>query len=119
MLSSFVIKWLGVPRCLSSVAMYGKGIVELPISSLTEEFNCAKVRLEMTLTQSKDPEVRRVAPTVNTERKWKLKQAVQLNLHLGIGVSWAVFSMGEGGAEGGTQVYPRGVRLLQEKRGKW
>ena len=41
----FVRKWLGVPRCLSIVALYGKGIVELPISSLTEEFKCAKVRL--------------------------------------------------------------------------
>jgi hypothetical protein len=77
MINSFVRKWLGVPRCLSSVALYGKGIVELPISNLTEEFKCAKVRLEMTLTQSKDPVVRRVAPTVNAGRKWKPKQAVQ------------------------------------------
>ena len=57
--------------------VYCLGIVELPISSLTEELKCAKVRLEMTLTQSKDPVVRRVAPTVNAGRKWKPKQAVQ------------------------------------------
>ena len=50
------------PRCPSSVALYGKGIVEWPISSLKEELKCAKVRLEMTLTQSKDPVVRRVHP---------------------------------------------------------
>ena len=31
----------------------------------------------MTPTQSKDPVVRRVAPTVNAGRKWKPKQAVQ------------------------------------------
>ncbi|KAK0145573.1 hypothetical protein N1851_015527 [Merluccius polli] len=77
MINSFVRKWLGVPRCLSSVALYGKGIVELPISSLTEEFKCAKARLEMTLTQSKDPVVRKVAPTVKAGRKWNPEQAVK------------------------------------------
>ena len=78
MINSFIRKWLGVPRCLSSAALYGKGILELPVSSLTEEFKCAKVRLEMTLTQSKDPVVRSVAPTVKTGRKWNPKEAVQL-----------------------------------------
>lgn len=46
----------------------GKGILELPISHLTEEFKCAKVRLEMPLTQSKDPVVKSVAPTVKSGR---------------------------------------------------
>lgn len=38
---------------------------------------CAKARLEMTLTQSKDLVVKLVAPTVKSGRKWKAKQAVQ------------------------------------------
>ena len=74
-INSFVRKWLGVPRCLSSVAMYGKGIVELPISSLTEEFKCAKV---------------------DWNDSYLLKQVVQLNLPLGIGVWWAVGGLREG-----------------------
>ena len=77
LINSFIRKWLGAPRCLSSVALYGKGMLELPVSSLTEEYKCAKVRLEMTLTQSKDPVVRGAAPTVKTGRKWKPKEAVQ------------------------------------------
>ncbi|MCI0139902.1 hypothetical protein [Enterococcus faecalis] len=35
--NTYVKKWLGVPRCLSSVALYGKGILQLPINSLVEE----------------------------------------------------------------------------------
>ena len=46
MINSFIRKWLGVPRCLSGAALYGKGILELPVSSLTEEFKCTKVRLD-------------------------------------------------------------------------
>jgi len=51
-LSSYIRKWLGVPRCLSRVGLYSKGILQLPVSALTEEFKCAKVRLEMILVES-------------------------------------------------------------------
>ena len=36
-----------LPRCLGSVALYGKGILQLSISSLTEEFKRIKVRAEL------------------------------------------------------------------------
>lgn len=63
MINSFVRKWLRVPRCLSSAAWYGKAILELPISNLTEEFKCSlgQARLSMTLTQSKVPVLKLVA----------------------------------------------------------
>ena len=54
-ISSYARKWLGLPWCLSSIGLYGKGVLELLISSLSEENKCAKVRLEMTLTDSRDP----------------------------------------------------------------
>ena len=47
LVSSFARKWLGFPRCLSNIALYGKGILELPLSSLTEEYKSTKVKLEM------------------------------------------------------------------------
>ena len=34
-LSSFAKKWLGLPRCFSSIGLSGRGILELPVSSLT------------------------------------------------------------------------------------
>ncbi|TWW63624.1 hypothetical protein D4764_03G0006320 [Takifugu flavidus] len=71
-----VRKWLGLPRCLSSIGLYGNGVLSLPISSLVEEYKCAKARLEMTLTESRDPFVRGAAPTLATGRKWKPSAAV-------------------------------------------
>jgi len=52
LISSYIRKWLGVPHCLSREGLYSKGILQLPVSALTEEFKCAKVRLEMTLVES-------------------------------------------------------------------
>ncbi|KAK2864561.1 hypothetical protein Q7C36_003715 [Tachysurus vachellii] len=48
-------KWLGLPRCLSSIGFYGKGMLHLPISSLVEDYKCAKVRLELMLLDLSDP----------------------------------------------------------------
>lgn len=70
MISSFARKWLGLPRCLSNIGLYRKGILELPIFSLTEEYKCTIVRLEMTLKESCDPCVAPVALTLATRRKW-------------------------------------------------
>lgn len=47
LVNSYARKWLGLPRCLSSIELYGKGILELPISSLAKEYKCGKVRLEI------------------------------------------------------------------------
>ncbi len=37
-MTSYVKKWLGVPRCLTNISLHGKGVLELPITSLTEEY---------------------------------------------------------------------------------
>ncbi|KAL7868614.1 hypothetical protein SRHO_G00099980 [Serrasalmus rhombeus] len=62
-----VRRWLVLPRCMSSVGLYVDGPLSLPISSLTEEYKCAKARLEMTLSESRDPLVRCAAPALRTE----------------------------------------------------
>ncbi len=74
---SFAKKWLGLPRCITNTALYGKGILGLPVSSLTEEFKCAKVGLEMTLTESQNPNVAQTAPTLSTGREWTPAVATQ------------------------------------------
>jgi len=53
-----------------------KGILQLPVSALTEELKCAKVRLEMTLVESHDTCEREAAPVVKTGRKWSAKKSV-------------------------------------------
>ena len=70
LVNSYVRKWLGLPRCISSIGLYGKGMLHLPTSSLAEEYKCAKVRLEMMLLDSSDPFVAQAAPILATGRKW-------------------------------------------------
>ena len=55
---------MALRACLSTVALYGKGILELSMTSLVEEVQCAKSSLEMTIT------VKNTAPTVKTEKTW-------------------------------------------------
>ena len=50
--TAYIKKWLGVPRCLTTIGLYGDGVLKLPLTSLTEEFKCAKTRLQMTLNES-------------------------------------------------------------------
>lgn len=72
---------VGVPRCLSSLALNGQGLLQLPLSSLTEEFKCMKVRLEMTLMESNDTAIQAVTPTLATRKKWTAKmQYIKQNL---------------------------------------
>jgi len=76
LISSYIRKWLEVSQCLSRVGLYSKGILQLPVSALTEEFKCAKVRLEMTLVESHEKCVREAAPVLKTGRKWSAKKSV-------------------------------------------
>lgn len=52
LISLFAKKWLGLPRCFRSIGLYQRGILELPLSSLEEEFKCTKVRLKMIMSES-------------------------------------------------------------------
>lgn len=63
-------KWLGLSRCLSSIGLYGKGILDLPISSLSEEYKFVKVRLELMLQDSSNPIIAQVAPKLATGGSW-------------------------------------------------
>lgn len=73
---SYVKKWLKLLKCLGNVGLYSNWMQSLPIPSLVEEFKCAKVRLEMSLTDSQDPIMRGAASTVAVGRKWTPATAV-------------------------------------------
>ncbi len=76
-MTSYLKKWLGVPRCLTNISLYGKGVLELPITSLTEEYKCSKVRLQMTLKDSRDQTISNAVSLLLTGRKWTPSDAVQ------------------------------------------
>lgn len=76
-MSSHVRKWVGLPRCLTSIGLYGNGALSLPISRLMEECKCAKVRWDTLLKESRDTVVRYASPNLVTGRKWNPARAVQ------------------------------------------
>ena len=51
---------------VSTVTLYGKGILALLMTSLGKEFKCAKISLEMTSSQSKDPVVKNTVSVSHT-----------------------------------------------------
>ena len=77
LISFYIRKWLGVSRCLCTVALYGKGILQLPLSSLVEEFKCTKVRTELLLAGSKDVVVSKMVQNPTKGRTWNSRMAAQ------------------------------------------
>lgn len=57
-------KWLGIPPSFTSVGLYTRsGQVQLPLSSVVEEFKVAKCRVVMMYQDSTDEKVRRAGVT--------------------------------------------------------
>ena len=76
--SSYLRKWLGVPRSMTDVALYSTTAkLQLPTTSLVEEFKVAKARTFLMLRDSKDPVIREAQPDVPTGRKWVVAEAVE------------------------------------------
>ena len=71
-------KWLGVPPSFTSIGLYGKtNKLQLPLSSLVEEFKFAKSRLVLTLRDSPDEFIRDAGIETRTSRKWSATEAVK------------------------------------------
>ncbi|KAL7388165.1 hypothetical protein ABVT39_008471 [Epinephelus coioides] len=75
--NSFIRKWLGLPRCLSSVSLYGKNTLQLPLKSIITGFRQEKVRLVMELRDSTDEMVRDMNTRVVTGSKWRAEEEVK------------------------------------------
>ena len=77
-ISTYIRKWLGVPRSLSNIAFYGHStMLHLPLTSLIEEFKVTKAHLYMTLRDSEDQVVKDTLPEVRTGVKWSAKEEVE------------------------------------------
>ncbi|KAK0152038.1 hypothetical protein N1851_006609 [Merluccius polli] len=71
-ISQFLRKWLGLPRSLSSIALYGHSTkLHLPLSGLTEEF-----KRGVESRDSRDTKVAAAGILVKTGRKWHAQEAV-------------------------------------------
>lgn len=74
--NNFIRKWLGLPRGLSNVALFGKNMLTLPLKSISLGYKQEKVRLVFQLRDSPDPTVRNARAQVRTGRKWDAVQTV-------------------------------------------
>ena len=71
-------KWLGVPPYFSKVGLCtNSGNIQLPISSLVEEFKIGKVRLHMMMKDSADEIIRKAYPEIKSGIKWSAVKAAQ------------------------------------------
>ena len=84
--NKYLRKWLGVPPCFSKVGLYtNSGNLQLPISSLVEEFKIGKVRLHMMMKDSADKIIRKAYPEIKSCTKWsavKTAQEVECSLRI-------------------------------------
>jgi hypothetical protein len=70
-------KWLGVPPSFTSIGLYGRSNkLQVPLTSLVEEFKVAKTRFVVTMRQSQDQLTRKAGIETRTGRKWSASKAV-------------------------------------------
>lgn len=77
--SGYLRRWLGLPRSLCSAALYGNTTkLQLPFSSLDEEFRVSRTREAMMYRDSKDSRVAAAGIKVRTGRKWKAQEGLEV-----------------------------------------
>lgn len=72
-------KWLGIPPSFTSVGLYiTSGQLQLPLSSLVEEFQVAKCRVAMTFRESRDRKISVAGIRTRSGRKWDATASLAL-----------------------------------------
>ena len=83
--NKYLLKWLGVPPCFSEVGLYtNSGNLQLPISSLVEEFKIGKAHLHM-MMDSVNNVIQKAYPEIKSGMKWsafKATQELECNLQI-------------------------------------
>ncbi|XP_053183947.1 LOW QUALITY PROTEIN: uncharacterized protein LOC128367182 [Scomber japonicus] len=78
-ISCYLRRWLGLPRSLTSAALYGRSNkLQLPINSLEEEIRVSRTREALVYRDSKDSRVAAAGIVVRTGRKWKAQEGLEL-----------------------------------------
>lgn len=71
-------KWSGLPKSLSSIALYGNiGKLTLPLKPIQEKSKVLRAREVLELCKSTEPKVSGAGLAVRTGRKWKAEAAVE------------------------------------------
>ncbi|XP_054628013.1 uncharacterized protein LOC129179159 [Dunckerocampus dactyliophorus] len=76
-ISTYLRRWMGFPRSLCSVALYGRtNKLQLPFSSLDEEFRVSRTSEALLYRDSKDSKVASAGIVVRTGRKWRAQDGL-------------------------------------------
>lgn len=88
-MSSFPWKWLGLPRSLTSSALYGtSNTLLLPFRDLREEFKVAPTREVLQYRGSRDCKVSRACTEVRTRGKKKSAGVVEEQVNISVGITF-------------------------------
>lgn len=74
--NSFTRKWLGLPRCLSEVGLFGRNTLQMPLQSISLGYKLEKARLVLELKESTDETLRNAKAKVLSGRKWNAQTEV-------------------------------------------
>ena len=75
--NKFIRRWLGVPPSFSTVGLHSTSTkLQLPTTSLVEDFQRGKARMLLMLHESADQVIRDAQPEIKTGRKWSARAAV-------------------------------------------
>ncbi|XP_052236077.1 uncharacterized protein LOC127847893 [Dreissena polymorpha] len=78
MINKSLRRWFGLPSCMTSIGLYNRtGMLQLPLSSIVEEYKVSKARLVLTLRDSSDMSIRNAGIEVKTGRRWSASNAVE------------------------------------------
>ncbi|RXN33882.1 hypothetical protein ROHU_015321 [Labeo rohita] len=70
-------RWLGIPPSFTSLGLYIRsGQLQLPLSSVVEEFKVAKCRLSLIYRDSRDQLTRKAGVRTRSGRKWAASTAI-------------------------------------------
>ncbi|XP_019617765.1 PREDICTED: uncharacterized protein LOC109465064 [Branchiostoma belcheri] len=70
-------KWLGVPPGLTSIGLYSKTAkLQLPLTSMEEEYKVTKARAQLMLQESRDELVSQAGVRLRSGKKWAAAEAV-------------------------------------------
>jgi hypothetical protein len=76
MVNKSLRRWFGFHPSMTSIGLYTKtGMLQLPLSSIVEEYKVSKARLALTLRDSNDDSISRAGIEVRTERRWSASNA--------------------------------------------
>ena len=70
-------KWLGLPPSISSLALYSRSHLRLPLSPIVNEYKIIKIRTQWSLNNSKDNRLLKVMPQLRSGRKFRAQEEIE------------------------------------------